>query len=146
MAKLETIKLALDAMGVRLYEDKSCYPEGNARRNLMGRTHYVDDDIMHYFKARINSAYHSDDGLTFYIRESVGHPSDGRLHRCVLFDVFGDVLTDRSDALYKTSKQAQAHFDQWRKGFDVLAHTEARIRSINERAIRTATEALAILD
>lgn len=45
------------------YED----PKANAQRNLLRRTHYVDDDTLAYFKSRILFGKSVADGLGFAI-------------------------------------------------------------------------------
>lgn len=142
---LEKIQSALHAYGVDLYRDESSYPVPRAQRALSGRTHYVDDDTMKYFGARINSSHADHNGLYFYLLESVKHPSMGRVHRAVVFDVFGTVLTERNDGLRKTSKQARADLDAFLASFDPVAHTETELRKRIARDQKRLNETVAAL-
>ena len=118
----KNLQTTLDTLGIRPYLNESSYPINDAQRNLAGRTHYVDDDTMRYFKARINHASGYDDGLTYAILESVAHPSLGRVHRPVIFDVFGTVICKR-DNYYKTSDQARKAMYAILNAHDAVAHT-----------------------
>jgi hypothetical protein len=128
MDKTKQIQNALRAYGVHLFRDDSGYAPSRAVQALAGRTHYVDPDTMKYFGARINNCQVDFNGLYCWILESVAHPSDGRLHRFVLFDVFGTVLTDRGDMLRKTKRQAEKDKDAFLSSFDPVAHTEKALR------------------
>jgi len=91
--KTESIKMiekAACVADVSLY--KSAYmttEKALAQRQLKGRTHYCDDSTLRYFGARINETRQDDNGLWFALRESVQPPSSKRLHRWVIFDIFG---------------------------------------------------------
>jgi hypothetical protein len=122
----QSLKQSLSVLRVYPYQSESCYPLSNAQRNLSGRTHYVDDDALRYFKARINSAHEYQDGLLFCLIESVGHPSLGRVHRFVAFDVFGDVVTER-ESFRRSSRQAEKDKHAFLASFDAVAHTWKRI-------------------
>lgn len=142
---IETLKTALQAYGVHPYRDDSSYALPRAQRALSGRTHYVDDDTMKYFGCRINACRVDFNGLYVWILESVAHPSMGRVHRFVLFDVFGTVLTERLDALRKTRKQAEKDVDAFLGTFDPLAHTEKVLRERIALDQRRIAETMAIL-
>ena len=89
----------LRSIGSAPFRSESGHPKWDAQRNLQGRTHYVDDDTLKGFKARILDAGLAHDGLTYWLIESVGSkPTDPRRNkRFVAFDVFGTVLTLRDD-------------------------------------------------
>lgn len=146
MATLETLKTALNAYGVNPYRDDSSYAVSRAQRALSGRTHYVDDDTMKLFGCRINACHVDYNGLYCWILESVAHPSMGRVHRFVLFDVFGTVLTERGEMLRKTRKQAEKDKEAFFGTFDPLAHTENALREAIARDQKRISEALAVLD
>ena len=142
---MNNILKTLDTIGINLYRQESYIALYDAERNLSGRTHYVDAGTLKYFGARINVAYPSKDGLLYVIRESVAHPSLGRIHRCVAFDVFGEVLTPRGEWLFKTSAQAIKAFESWRVSFDAEAHTLASLTARMTRQATQTNEALTIL-
>lgn len=146
MSTLETLKTALNAYGVNPYRDDSSYAVSRAQRALSGRTHYVDDDTMKLFGCRINACHVDYNGLYCWILESVAHPSMGRVHRFVLFDVFGTVLTERGEMLRKTRKQAEKDKEAFFGTFDPLAHTENALREAIARDQKRISEALAVLD
>lgn len=90
-----------------LYRNESSDPKSNAQRNLVGRTHYVDDDTLRFHKSRVMSARHTDGGLLFAIVTSDAKDSENRSRgfRYVIFDLFGTVI-DRSEQWHRTSDQA----------------------------------------
>jgi hypothetical protein len=69
----------------------------------------------------------------------------GRVHRFVLFDVFGTVLTERNDMLRKTRKQAEKDKENFLGTFDPVAHTESALRENIARDMKRCNEALALL-
>lgn len=144
--ELTTLKNALNAYGVNPYRDDSSYAVSRAQRALSCRTHYVDDDTMKYFGCRINACGIDFNGLYCWILESVSHPSMGRVHRFVLFDVFGTVLTERNEMLRKTRKQAEKDKEAFLGSFDPLAHTEAALRHNVARDLKRLAETLAVLE
>ena len=92
-----------------LYRNESSDPKRNAQRNLMGRTHYVDDDTLRFHKSRVISARHTDNGLLFAIVTSDALDMNGskRGFRFAIFDVFG-TMVQRPDLEHaaRTSEQA----------------------------------------
>jgi hypothetical protein len=140
------LKNALQVYGVNLYRDDSSYTATRASAALVGRTHYVDPDTMRYFGARINDCGIDVNGLYCWILESVSHPKMGRVHRFVLFDVFGTVLTERGEMLRKTRKQAEKDKDVFLGTFDPAAHTEKALRAAIARNIERCTEAINYLE
>lgn len=83
---------------VSLYRCESSDPKYDAQRNLCGRTHYVDDDTLRYFHARILSVHVIDGGLLYAVLESASGDFNRttRIYRYVVFDLFGNVV-DRPD-------------------------------------------------
>lgn len=94
-----------------LYSSQSSDAKANAQRNLVGRTHYVDDDTLRFHKARIVKARNVHNGLLFWLIESVAADYQGtkRGFRFVVFDLFGHVLDGRADLdnLYRSSAAAE---------------------------------------
>lgn len=95
---------------MQLYQNESSNPKYNAQRNLIGRTHYVDDDTLRFHKARIISSADSCNGLVFWLIESTAmdYQNTTRGFRYVIFDVFGNVI-DRPELGegFRTSNQAR---------------------------------------
>jgi hypothetical protein len=106
-----------------LYRDESYNAKYNAQRNLSTRTHYVDNDTLKYFKARITYARHTHDGRLFCIVESlpIGGPDAARGFRFKVFDLVGNVLNHDNDTSYKTSAQALQAMREFVDGLDSVA-------------------------
>jgi hypothetical protein len=138
------IESALNILGIRPYRQQSCCSLDDAQRNLQGRTHYVDNDTLKGFRARVLNAHLSRDGLVYWIIESVGNkPFDGKANkRFIAFDVFGDVISDR-EQWHATSKAADKERKAFLDSFDAEAHTEGRLL---ERAKRDAENAQAVFN
>lgn len=115
---------------MNLYRQESSDPKDNAQRNLMGRTHYVDDDTLRWHKSRILSARHSPDGLLFYIVESCALDMNNRSRgfRYVIFNLFGEVIS-RPDLEHceRTSEAATKAMYRWLDTVDALAITHQAI-------------------
>lgn len=139
-AKTQKLVEALRSAGHYVYREESSYAVSQAQRNLQGRTHYVDDTTMKYFGARINGAHIVDQGLLFALRESVAHPLKGRVHRFVVFDVFGTVVSERigDDVFHKTAEQARKAMWTWLDAFDAVAHTKKAMRELSDRLLKEA--------
>ena len=91
------------------YTEKSCCPKYDAQQNLMGRTHYVDDDTLRWHKSRILETYYTDGGLLFALIESVAMDMHNtqRGFRYVIFDICGNVISRaKLEDAHKTKKQA----------------------------------------
>jgi len=144
--QIEQIKLALNRMGIGLFETKSSYGDCDAKRNLQGHTHYVDDDTLRYFKARILRGRHHDGGLLYSMVESVNSkPHEGSKNkRGVVFDVFGTVLTER-DQWFTTAEQAVAANYKFLNKLDAIKHTRNEIKARAKRQINEAREAMKAL-
>lgn len=116
---------------MKLYSTQSSDPKSNAQRNLVGRTHYVDDDTLGYHKSRILSSRAVDHGLLFAIVESVALDMNNTRRGCryVIFDVFGHVVGKRQDLenCWKRSEQATKAMWQELNAMDAKAITLAAI-------------------
>jgi hypothetical protein len=137
---------------VNLYRSESSDAKRNAQRNLAGRTHYVDDDTLRYFRARVLSARIVSDGLLFAILESASaNPNHSkRIFRYVIFDLFGFVLA-RPDIEHSFSRQQQAEKAMWAAldAIDAKAVTLAAIkdrRASNERELDNLTIVVNAID
>lgn len=128
------------AIGAPRFERTGYDAKAMAQRNLSGRTHYVGDDTLKFFSARINSARVECNGLLLVIVESTarGFNDTARTHRFVAFDLFGNVVNDRDDQDFKRSEQADRARRVWLDGFNVLAHYK---QSLAERAEHLTREA-----
>jgi hypothetical protein len=143
---LGRITEALYIQGVSLYTCKSCYLKNDAPQNLQGRTHYVDADTLKYFGARILNAGRSENGLLYWIVESVSsRPNNsGYTRRAVIFDVFGEVLADR-DNWHKVTEKAVDEALQFVRSFDAVKHTAQKLQERAKRDIETAKKTLSTL-
>ena len=76
------------------YRTQASDPKLNAQRNLHGRTHYVSDDTLRYFHAKILSCLIHEYGLLLSIIESsaADFNNTSRIFRGVVFDVCGNVI------------------------------------------------------
>jgi len=130
---------------MELYRQKSSYPKVNAQENLCGRTHYVDNDTLHFHKSRVISARHVDNGLLFAIvtSDALDYQNTKRGFRFVIFDLFGTVLerTDTENA-YRTS--AQATKAMWAALNEIDAVTVTR-HAVQRRIKQHADEMYAII-
>lgn len=137
---------ALNIENIRLYDCQSCDPKFDAQRNLQGRTHYVDDDTLKGFKARILNACATDDGLIFWLVESVASRPDhgGYNKRFIAFDLFGNVICDR-DRWFRTSDKAYKAGMEWLATFDSEGHTIGALKERAERAIRDGDKVLSLI-
>jgi hypothetical protein len=131
-----------------LFKQESFDPKNNAQRNLCGRTHYVDDDTLRFYKSRVISARHTEGGLLFAIvtSDAKDYQNRSRGFRYVIFDVFGNVVEDNPDRIergwFRTSdKAAKAMWDALNK-LDAPAITRKAI----ENARRYHADAMARLE
>lgn len=115
-----------------------------AQRNLSGKTHYVDENTLKFFHARINSCRAECQDLVLIIVESVAadHNNTKRGHRFVAFDLFGTVINDRdhTDAMQHSSDKAHKAAHEWLESFDVLAHYKAALTERADRLKRNADD------
>src|ERR1700722_1165075 len=99
---------------MNLYRNESSNPKRNAQRNLIGRTHYVDEDTLRWHKSRVLSARHAADGLLFAIvtSDALDMNNTRRGFRFVIFDLFGTTLA-RLDLEHAFRTAAQAMKAMW---------------------------------
>ncbi len=92
-----------------LYREQSSNPKWNAQRNLMGRTHYVDDTTLRFHKSRVISARPTCNGLLFAIvtSDALNYENTKRGFRYAIFDLFGTVVARAElEQATRTSQQA----------------------------------------
>lgn len=111
------------------YKEHYMHERGDAQLNLSGRSHYVNDEALKYFKARINYARPHHGGLLYAIIESfecfvTGEDSEVRRHRGVVFDITGGIVYHpNGDESFKTSKAAKVAMQSFLDSFDSIKHT-----------------------
>ena len=134
-----------DAYEQTLFHSKYCTTaRANAQSMLIGRTHYVDDNTLRYFGARITSAQPSTFGLFYRITESLSLPTGGRAFRTVLFDLGGQVVYRPTlEEMHPTSAKAEKAFYAWFETLNVQTYYRDQIR---ERIIRTTRQAVRLED
>lgn len=128
---------------VELFSSHSAYEKPDAQRNLMGRTHYVDDDTLRFHKARILGRGVLADGLLFYIVESVAkdYENTSRGARVVLFDLFGRTIhREELDMIPARQETARKRFWDWYGTFDVIAYYKEVLGDRQARKLREAAE------
>lgn len=119
-----------------LFRDRRSYPLPMAQDCLSGLTHYVDDETLRYFKAKIVSCRIVDGGRLLAIVERLPCDSfDGpRRSRFVIFNIAGDVInSDERETEYRTTEQATKAMWAYLNGVDSLAVTREAILSHNKR-------------
>lgn len=109
----------------KLFQTEASAPKFNAQRNLIGRTHYVDDDTLRFHKSKILASYVVDNGLLFAIVESISlnYENSRRGFRYVVFNVFGEVI-DRASL-----------GDTWGSSVHATTAMWAYLNSINAKAL-----------
>jgi len=120
---------------MNLYRHESSIPKYDAQRNLEGRTHYVDDGTLRYFKSRILSASVKRGGLLFTIIESssADYEHRSRTFRYVIFDVFGTIISRPGlDEGFKNSDKAHKAM--------VIELEKINAKQITRKAIKRAKE------
>ena len=122
-----------------------------AQKNLMGKTHYVDDETLRYHKSRVLACYatHHDTICTIVESCALDMHNTKRGFRFVAFDLGGEVLTRASlEESYKTSKQATAAMWAWLDDFDVVTHYKDKMRDMirkDNARIETMKQTIATL-
>ena len=115
---------------VDLFRNESRDAKTNAQRNLMGRTHYVDDDTLRFHKSRVISTRCTDGGLLFAIvtSDALDWHNTKRGFRYVIFDVFGKVLArpDLKES-FRTSEKCEAAMWKALEAIDAKAHTAVAV-------------------
>ena len=134
---------------VDLFRNESSDAKANAQRNLSGRTHYVDDDTLRYFRARILSTRVVDDGLLFAMVESASGDMNHttRIFRYVIFDIFGTVI-ERPDieASWKSSPPVEKAMWRALNAIDAVKVTREAIERHRARQEYEITEMLGKVD
>ena len=119
------------------YQQASYKAKNNAQANLMGRTHFVDDDALRFFGGRVLSAYDVADGRLFVVVHSqkLGFNDYGREFGYAIFDLAGTVIADSPDK-FKTGATARRHceaalhaIDAEQATADAIAHVTRRNQS-----------------
>lgn len=103
-----------------------------AREEVYGLTHYFDEDTMRYFGARVLDCHSIFGGQLLFVRESVNHPSEGRFHRVVIFDLCGNVVF-RGESISRNEKQAIKEWELWKVD---NCHTREQAIALNLEALR----------
>lgn len=141
-SEIEAIKDALSKLHVSLYSCKSDDPKRDAQRNLLGRTHYVDDDTLRCYHSRILSAQSMYDGLLFRIvcSDALDMHNTKRGFRAVVFDVFGTVIFRPSMEQASPTKQAAANACE-KESIDLVAYYQGVLK---DRLAKTERESESI--
>ena len=111
--------------------------------NLLGRTYYATDETLRFFKARILQSGEADEmGFLFYLIESIGskEKEPRRNKRFVVFDAFGECLTDR-ETWHATTDQALRACREFVREFDLFGHYFKTIKRRSKILKYQATEA-----
>ena len=132
--QLVALKKAMRDQGIETFGMNSSYkPKYSAQDALRGKCHYVDDETLRFFNAKVNDAGPIVEGLFYFVRESKDTSFDGdcREHDIVYFDVFGSVVEEMRqksvDAVtcsnaYELSMAPQRLFD-----LDVVEYYQTRL-------------------
>ena len=132
--QIVALKKAMRNQGIYTFGMNSSYkPKWSAQSALRGKCHYVDDDTLSFFNAKVNDAGPICEGLFYFVRESkdASIDGDGREHDIVYFDVFGSVVEEMRqksvDAVtcsnaYELSMAPQRLFD-----LDVVEYYQTRL-------------------
>ncbi len=146
---IKNIIEACRAYGAYPYRNEYGSEVSDAQRNLQGRTHYVDDDTLHSFRARILRGRCSSNGLYYLLQESLPHSDhSGRVRRNVLFDIFGTVVSERG-VFHKAAARADVEFSEMAAAMDgdiYAAAIAATLRKRIESEMHAARRTLALLD
>jgi hypothetical protein len=131
----------LENAGFRLFRLKHCSTaKYEAQEALSGITHYVNDQTLKYFKARILKAKPILNNTFYMILESCSMDSHHttRGFRVIVFDLNGDTV-NRPSLEEMRSKPATAlkDYENWLKTFNPEDHykrrIEDKIRSLNHK-------------
>jgi len=121
--------------GLRLYSDCGHnYLADHAAAQLAGRSHYYDAGTRCFFKSRVNQLRVERVGLLLCTVESVEHPSSGRVHRAVVFDLLGSVIYRSLDGTeehgFKCSAAADRDLSRWLSEYQDEAAEAARVLDV----------------
>lgn len=125
---------------MNLYRLESSDAKHNAQRNLIGRTHYVDDATLRSFHSRILYSAAIDNGLLFALVESLALDMHNtwRGYRYVIFDVFGSVVSP-VDIKYCFKSRKAAEKAMW-KTLDAMDALEITAQAIDRQERNFAME------
>ena len=134
---------ALDKAGVFHFRQNSSYkPKYSAQNALAGKSHYVDDQTLRLFNAKVLDAGPILQGLFYFIRESKSNGFDHveRIHDYKYFDIWCNTVREMDkkserDECYSTSQLAKSE-QRW---FDVNP-LEYYSRELNRRAVQKQAE------
>ncbi len=119
------------------------YPKLHAQRNLIGRTHYVNDDTLRFHKSKILASYVVDCGLLFALVESCALDMDNtrRGFRYVVFNVFGHVISrvDLEDC-FGTKAAATKAMWAWLNECDAKTETLEALERVERRHAQEMAE------
>jgi hypothetical protein len=128
---------------VRLYRSESSDPKRNAQQNLTGRTHYVDDDTLKFFSARVLSFRIHAGGLLCSLVESVKGPDGPRIFRGVIFGIDGNTIYRPSfDESFRNREQAEKAMYKALDEIDAVKVTQESLKTQFARAKREYAEGL----
>jgi len=147
--QIELIVKALAGLHVNLYGCESGDPKTNAQRNLVGRTHYVDDDTLRWHKSRICSSGKLHGGLLFRVicSDAMDMHNTKRGFRVAVFDVFGTCVS-RPELENASRTSEAAHNVSMAETIDLMAHYRQAIAERlrhQEQEAADSRAALAIL-
>ena len=133
-------------LNLRKYQYMYMKPKADAQHNLRGRTFYVDDDTLKYFKARILNSAPACDGLVYWIIESyaVDYANINRAFRPVVFNILGDIVYRVNiDDGFKTEKAARLALDVFLDSFDAVKQTQQALELYKIQENQRINECLA---
>lgn len=137
-------------MNTSKYEQHSYNPRYNAQHNLRGRSHFVDDDTLRYFRGRVLSAYDKADGRLFVVvhSQASGFNDATRVYSYAIFDLAGSVIAGQAKH-YKSAATARKHcadmlalLDADQITLDALSYLEGRFANDISYARQKWTPAL----
>lgn len=139
-------------MNVEKYSQHSYNARYNAQHNLRGRSHFVDEDTLRYFRGRVLNAYASADGRLFVVVHSQreNYDNTNRIFSYAIFDLAGCVVAGRVQS-YKTATKARKHcaemlalLDADQLTLDALSYLEGRFANDISYARQKWTPALEV--
>jgi hypothetical protein len=141
----ELLATKLENAGFQLFKLKYCSTaKYEAQEALSGITHYVDDQTLKYFKARILKAKPILNNTFYMILESssIDYEHTKRGFRVCVFDLNGDSAYHPSlEEMTEKPAKALKNFESWLKTFDAEEHYQRRIKD-QIRAYTNKIEAL----
>jgi hypothetical protein len=105
-------------MNTSKYEEYSCNARYNAQHNLRGRSHFVDEDTLRYFRGRVLNAYDSANGRLFVVVHSQieNYDNTNRVYSYAIFDLAGSVVAGRLP--HKTAAKARKECEEMLEQID----------------------------